>query len=190
MPGMARRFESAISLQYAPGSTSSQRWPATGKWQGVSTESCPALEAANGSTQQGQTKPCSPMGAPTQRHRMTKVLQAIALWACQLGALYAWEILGIDGAGNVLSAWIAVLLALTVVFFIGVDFKKPYQQPGGLPKWIVRPLNLAFFLALVWFGHGWLATAYGLAVLITMAIHLSWKAEHEKRAGMKPQVVA
>jgi hypothetical protein len=112
---------------------------------------------------------------------MTQAMTNAALWIAQITALYAWKILGMDGAGNLLTAWIVVMFILVSLFVVMADTKKPYVKPKGLPWWVNRPLNVLFFCALAWFGHGWLAAMYGISCFVSTAVHGAWRLEHEKR---------
>ncbi|MES2973378.1 MAG: hypothetical protein V4757_07205 [Pseudomonadota bacterium] len=90
-----------------------------------------------------------------------KAVISIIVWAWMFACLYAWDILGMDGAGNLLIAWMVVLASLAV---LGVAVLKPEQikGAGALPRWVRLPLAASFFILLVWFGHGWLAALYAL----------------------------
>ncbi|KQP43927.1 hypothetical protein [Pseudorhodoferax sp. Leaf274] len=112
---------------------------------------------------------------------MNHALVGLALWALQIAALYAWEFLGIEGAGNLLTAWIVVLFVLTLVTIFTLDTSKPYTKPKGLPKQITRSLSLAFVGAMVWFGHGWLAATFFVTAVLGMATHAVWAKEHAER---------
>ncbi|HVR48528.1 MAG TPA: hypothetical protein VMS38_02230 [Pseudorhodoferax sp.] len=112
---------------------------------------------------------------------MPKVLTDLALWSSQFAALYAWKVLGIEGAGNLLTALITALLVLALLSVLLLDIKKPYKKLKGLPRWITRSLSLGLFGVLVWFGHGWLAAMYGTATVLLIALHVAWSAKHDKR---------
>lgn len=90
-----------------------------------------------------------------------KAMVAITGWAAQFGALYAWDVLDIRGAGNLLTAWIVFLACAAVLAALIAPAEG--SQERALPKQISRPLGLLFLALLIWFGHGVLAACYSAA---------------------------
>lgn len=103
------------------------------------------------------------------------------IWGGQFGALYAWEVLGIEGAGNLLTFWLAAMLALMVLYVLLVDYDKPYAPGLRLPLPVRTTKHLLFVGALVWFGHAWLAVIYVVTNVITAGIDTAWKKAHDER---------
>lgn len=93
----------------------------------------------------------------------------------QFCALYCWKVLKIEGAGNLLIGWVILLLIAAVLLMVTADFKAP-PPPRGLPAWLRYSMAWLFLGTLVWFGHGWLAGAYGASMSITFVTLGAWRA--------------
>ncbi|QNP60537.1 hypothetical protein [Paenacidovorax monticola] len=66
--------------------------------------------------------------------------------------LYAWKVEGIEGAGNVLAAWCALLFVLAGCLAAYHRDDAP-PVPSALPFGIGRMLSLGEAAVLLWFGH-------------------------------------
>lgn len=113
--------------------------------------------------------------------RLKQATTLAAVWGGQFGALYAWEVLGIEGAGNLLTFWLATMLVLTMLYVLLVDYDKPYTPGLRLPAVVRATKHLLFIGALVWFGHAWLAVIYALTNVVAIGIDTAWKKAHEER---------
>lgn len=89
----------------------------------------------------------------------------LAITAMLFGALYAWKVLGISGAGNLLKfyVWTLATLSLALVFApakYNSDLESKARATAG------NLSAVAFCLALVWFGENGMAMAWVISRLI------------------------
>jgi hypothetical protein len=95
-----------------------------------------------------------------------KFLRTLAIEAAFLGCLYAWKVHGIDGAGNLVAAWLWFGAAVGILMWIYGSFGntdgsplKRTKEPAA-SKVLRAAADIVAVVALVWFGH------VGLVVLI------------------------
>jgi hypothetical protein len=114
------------------------------------------------------TSPARGSAIKTQREisTMVKFLRTLAVESAFLGCLYAWKVLGIPGAGNVVVAWLWLGAVLGILPWIygavgNTDGSPlPRSKDPAAAKALRAIADTVAALALVWFGH------FGLAALI------------------------
>ena len=85
--------------------------------------------------------------------------------------LWLWKGEGIDGAGNLLKAWCAVSLILTL--FMVYHHKEsdppiPRALPFGLGLWLAA----GEMAALLWFGHWVMVLVLGFTLLMALGMRI------------------
>jgi hypothetical protein len=108
-----------------------------------------------------------------------KFLRTLAIEAAFLGCLYAWKVLGVEGAGNLVAAWLWLGAAVGILMWIygavGNKDGSPLKQPNELAasKVLRAAADIFAVLALVWFGHIGLALLIGVQRFGTACYQLS-----------------
>lgn len=111
-----------------------------------------------------------------------KAAITILIWAWQLACLYAWEILGMEGAGNLLTAWLVVCSFVATLGLFVADHK---DMPAPNLLTAISPVYRSVMLvALIWFGHGFLGTLYALTWACVAAMRLSAKKHQAEGYGL------
>lgn len=108
-------------------------------------------------------------------------LQAIAIDATFFGGVYAWQVLGIEGWGNVAIALVWVMSALQML--IGFTSDKTsftdIQRPAGFITYH-RITSVGMFFVLAYIG-------YFVAAIVSLIAHLAYEAartrEPKKQGG-------
>lgn len=96
----------------------------------------------------------------------------ILIFAC----LYAWKILGVEGAGNLLQAmlWTFATLGIAVGF---IDARGTRSPRSELRSAVGTCTSLILLAALCWYGHMVLAAAYALGLVGSAAYRDRFDAE-------------
>ncbi|MGQ2992755.1 hypothetical protein [Variovorax sp.] len=96
------------------------------------------------------------------RRRISRRLATLIDWtwiAVECALLLAWKAGEVQGAGNVLAAWIVITGVLGIGMFLPATQFAEHERP--LPYaygWkAIRFLGVALAVALLWYGHGLLA---------------------------------
>lgn len=111
--------------------------------------------------------------------KIKKATISLALHAVVYLLLYAWKVEGIEGAGNVLAAWCALLFVLAGCLAAYHRDDAP-PVPSALPFGIGRMLSFGEAAVLLWFGHWIMFSAFLCFLLIRIG---SEKKRREYRAA-------
>lgn len=101
------------------------------------------------------------------------VFSSLVYYGAMFGALYALEFHGMRGPWHLLVAWM-LLVAFIVMGTMAYWFFDPVGTAkglgdGGTPMWrrkLNRVLSVAFLVALVWYGHVFVASVYAVTCFV------------------------
>lgn len=114
--------------------------------------------------------------------RALRTLQALALHAATIVALYFGLVQGIDGAVNV------GLFLVWAQFVIAMAGVSQYEKVKHLDvrhwpvQWLMWPFRLTTLALLVWYGH-WLAGAACMLAIISTAALYAGSMKHRSMAA-------
>jgi len=128
-------------------------------------------------------------------HLMSKLLKgngrALMLWIRMLSAhaflfyaLYAWKVMGVGGAGNLLQFFVGILIGCSLLVMLApAEYDPDYESAARAS--VGTYARLAICMAMAWFGEIAMATAF-LAATAIMALHRSRCLEARPRAEESP----
>lgn len=98
---------------------------------------------------------------------MSKWITSTAFYAAYVVLFYLWQVAGMEGAGNVLTTWLYIEIAMMLVVPFGFSRMKESDLERST-AWAVYCYSMAMtiFVAMAWIGRPFLASMYIFAELI------------------------
>ncbi|MFT0533964.1 hypothetical protein ACMHYJ_14215 [Castellaniella hirudinis] len=99
-------------------------------------------------------------------------------------ALYAWQVLGVEQAGNVFIFWmwfVAILFSFS--FLASFDLPKKLPRKNRLLTWMNLSVWLFFIGALVWIGYVFLPSVLVFGLLATHIL----QSKYDKDGNLKAE---
>ncbi|WP_128422660.1 hypothetical protein [Delftia tsuruhatensis] len=106
----------------------------------------------------------------------------LALYLSMYACLWQWEVNGVEGAGNLLKAQVALQL-LIVLVAIGSGAKERARMKMPLPDGIAAWLSLGMLPCLAWYGHWLMGVAWLFVCVMSIGMRLERKQRQQGEAS-------
>ncbi|AOV02766.1 hypothetical protein [Delftia tsuruhatensis] len=116
------------------------------------------------------------------RHAMKVGALQLALYLSMYACLWQWEVNGVEGAGNLLKAQVALQL-LIVLVAIGSGAKERARMKMPLPDGIAAWLSLGMLPCLAWYGHWLMGVAWLFVCVMSIGMRLERKQRQQGEAS-------
>lgn len=106
----------------------------------------------------------------------------LALYVSMYACLWQWEFGGVEGAGNLLKAQVALQL-LIVLVAIGSGAQERARMRMPLPDGIAAWLSLGLLPCLAWYGHWFMGAVWLFVCVMSIGMRLERKQQQEAEAA-------